>query len=113
MEILYRHGSATAAEVLAEMPDPPGYSSVRELLEILEKKGIVHHHQDGPRYIYAPVTSPAEASRSRLEQLVHTFFGGSIEETAIALFGLSEQKLTPETLDRLLRAAARHKRKGR
>src|SRR5438067_11568853 len=96
MEILHRLERATAADVLAELPDPPGYSSVRKLLEILEKKGVVHHRQDGPRYVYAPVASRVATRRSKLEQLVNTFFGGSVEETAIALFGMSENKLTPE-----------------
>src|SRR5437762_11606126 len=77
MEILHRLDRATAAEVQAELPDPPGYSSVRKLLEILEKKGEVQHEQDGPRYVYAPATVKTEARRSALEALVRTFFSGS------------------------------------
>jgi len=38
MDVVYRLGRATAAEVLTEMPDPPGYSSVRTLLRLLEAK---------------------------------------------------------------------------
>ncbi len=113
MEILHRLERATAAEVQAELPDPPGYSSVRKLLEILEKKGNVQHEQDGPRYVFSPSTIKTEARRSALEQLVRTFFGGSVEETAVALLGMSERKLSPEVLKRIAAEAERASRKGR
>src|SRR6266550_3731163 len=93
MEILHRLERATAAEVRAELPDPPGYSSVRKLLEILEKQGHVQHDQDGPRYVFSPAAPRAVARQSALEQLVRTFFGGSVEETAVALLGMTDKAL--------------------
>jgi predicted transcriptional regulator len=113
MEILHRLERATAAEVQAELPDPPGYSSVRKLLEILEKKGEVQHEQDGPRYVYTPATVKTEARRSALEALVRTFFSGSVEETAVALLGMSKEKLSSDALKRIVSEADRAKRKGR
>lgn len=112
MEILHRLGRATAAEVQAQLPDPPGYSSVRKLLEILEKKRSVQHEQDGPRYVFSPATVKAEARQSALEQLVRTFFGGSVEETAVALLGLSDERLSPDALKRIAAQAERARRKG-
>jgi BlaI family transcriptional regulator, penicillinase repressor len=42
MDILFRRGEATAAEVMANLPDPPTYSSVRSILKILaEKRHII------------------------------------------------------------------------
>ena len=38
MEIVYRLGRATAAEVQAAMSDPPSYSAVRAHLRILEDR---------------------------------------------------------------------------
>src|SRR5205085_10301718 len=96
VEILHRLERATAADVQAELPDPPGYSSVRKLLEILEKKGVVQHEQDGPRYVFSSATVKTEARRSALEALVRTFFSGSVEETAVALLGMSKEKISPE-----------------
>ena len=55
MEIVYARGSATAAEVLEGMPDPPSYSAVRAMMRILEDKGHLTHRHDGPRYVYSPV----------------------------------------------------------
>ena len=112
MEILHRLERATAAEVQAELPEPPGYSSVRKLLEILEKKGEVQHQQDGPRYVFSPATRKNDARRSALEALVRTFFSGSVEETAVALLGMSKEKISAEALKRIAAEAERSRRKG-
>ena len=65
MEIVYRLGSATSAEVLELLPDPPSYSAVRAMLRILEEKGHLTHRHDGPRYVYSPVV-PRTAARQSL-----------------------------------------------
>jgi BlaI family transcriptional regulator, penicillinase repressor len=43
MDILYRRGRATAAEVMEELPDPPTYSAVRAALRLLEERGHITH----------------------------------------------------------------------
>lgn len=110
MDILYRRGRATVAEVLAELPDPPSYSSIRTLIGLLETKGHLRHEQDGPRYVFLPTLPRQQARRVALRQLVRTFFAGSPEEAASALLDVSE--LSPEALDRLAQhiEAARNKR---
>lgn len=109
IDVLHRQGQATVATVLRELPDPPTYSAVRALLRILEAKGHVRHHSDGPRYIYEPVTSRAAASRSAVKHLVKTFFRGSTEDAVVALIGAADAQLTDDEFDDLLRriAAAR------
>ena len=57
MDVLHAQGQATAAQVLAALPDPPGYSAVRALLRILEEKGHVKHRREGARYVYLPRVS--------------------------------------------------------
>ena len=59
MAVIYRRGQATVAEVLAELPDPPGYSAVRAILRVLEEKGHLRHEEQGPRYLFLP-TVPRE-----------------------------------------------------
>jgi predicted transcriptional regulator len=85
MDVVYRLERATAAEVLAELPDPPSYSAVRGMLRLLEDKGYLRHEQDGPRYVYLPTTERGEARRSALAHLLHTFFDGSRENALAAL----------------------------
>jgi predicted transcriptional regulator len=113
MEILFRRGQATAAEVLAEMPEAPSYSTARKLLEILEEKGYVRHAQDGPRYVYSPLVAADDARNSALEQMVRTFFQGSIGSAVTALLELQGPKLSDEELDRIAKLAEQAKKEGR
>src|SRR6187549_3050950 len=101
LDILYKHGRATAADVQAALPEPPSYSAVRALLRILEDKGHVRHVQDGPRYVYSPTVPRDKARRSAMQQLVGTFFGGSTEQAVAALLDMSATRLSDDELERL------------
>ena len=101
MDIVYRRGEATAAQILAEMSDPPSYSAIRALLRILVDKEHLQHREDGPRYVYSPTVSRQKARSKALSQLVNTFFDGSALKAASALLGSSQRKLTKEELDQL------------
>ncbi len=101
MDIVYRHGEATAAQILADMSDPPSYSAIRALLRIMVEKKHLQHREDGPRYVYSP-TVPRQTARARaLAQVVNTFFDGSALKAASALLGSSQRKLTKAELDEL------------
>lgn len=76
---------ASAEQIRARLSNPPSDSSVRVMLARLEKKGLLKHQQDGLRFLYSATTSPAAAKRSALQQVVHTFFGGSLKQMMTAL----------------------------
>ncbi|MDF2773618.1 MAG: putative transcriptional regulator [Geminicoccaceae bacterium] len=113
MDIAYRLGSATAADVLAALPDPPSYSAVRAMLRILEEKGHLTHRDDGPRYVYSPVVPRAAARQSALRSLVRTFFDGSATQAAAALLDMSDSRLTPDEAEQLTRLIEKAKREGK
>jgi BlaI family penicillinase repressor len=112
MDFLFRHGRATAAEVQANIPDPPGYSAVRAMLRVLEEKGHVRHEQDGPRYVYLPRVARERAKRSALRHVVQTFFDGSAEQAVAALLDDRSAKLSDADLDRLARLIDRARQEG-
>ena len=101
MDVVYQLGRATAADVLARIPNPPSYSAVRAMMRVLEEKGVLKHEQDGPRYLYRPVVLREKARRSALKQMLRTFFDGSTEQAVAALLDLSRSKLSQEELRRL------------
>src|SRR5215217_3756954 len=101
MDILYRLGKASAADVMAELPGEPSYSTVRTQLRILEGKGHVHHEEDGVRYVYSAAVPRHSARRSALRHLVETFFDGSPEKVVSALLGGEAARLSSDELDRL------------
>jgi predicted transcriptional regulator len=113
MEVIYRRGQATSAEVLEDLPDPPSYSAVRAMLRILEEKGHLRHEQEGPRYVFLTTVPREQARRSALKQLVRTFFEGSTEQAVAALLDLSSRKLSDAELDRLARVIDRARQEGR
>ena len=113
MDILHARGQATAAEVLAALPNPPGYSAVRALLRILEEKGHVQHHRQGARYVFAPRTSPATARRSALKRVVSTFFKGSVTQAMAALLENADTKLSDAELNQLQQLIKNARKEGR
>lgn len=113
MDVLYRRGRATAAEILDGLPDPPSYSSVRAMLRILEDKGHVWHEQDGPRYLYVPRVGRERAKRTALQHLVHTFFEGSTVQAVAALLEAPASDMTEAELARLTELIEKARKEGR
>jgi predicted transcriptional regulator len=113
MEIVYGLRSATAADVLEGMPDPPSYSAVRAMLRILEDKGHLTHRHDGPRYVYSPVVPRTAARQSALRQLVKTFFDGSATQAVAALLDMSDSRLSADEADQLATLIEKAKREGK
>jgi len=101
MDIVYRRGEVTAAQIQADMADPPSYSAIRALLRILVDKKHLQHREDGPRYVYSPTVRRQTARARALAQVVNTFFEGSALKAASALLGSSQRKLTETELDEL------------
>jgi predicted transcriptional regulator len=101
MDVLYRLGRATAAEIMAEVPGAPGNSTIRTQLRVLERKGHVKHEEFGLRYIYLPTVPRHSARKSALRHVVDTFFDGSSAKAVAALLGGEAARVTHEDLERI------------
>ena len=101
MDVVYRLGRATAAEIATELPDPPSVTAVRTMLRILEDKGHLHHEQDGVRFVYLARLPREQARKSVLSHVIRTFFNGSAEQAMATLLDLSPTELTEAELERL------------
>jgi predicted transcriptional regulator len=101
VDILYRRGRATAAEVMSELPGDPNYSTVRTQLRVLEDKQHVRHEEEGGRYVYSPAVPRHAARKSALKHLVETFFDGSAEQVVAAVLGGEASRLSDEDLERI------------
>ena len=101
MDVLYRLGRATAAEIMAEVPGAPGNSTIRTQLRVLERKGHVKHEEIGLRYVYTPTVPRHEVRQSALRHLVDTLFEGSTQKVVAALLGSEGTKVSQEELDRI------------
>lgn len=101
MNVLFRRGRASVAEILDGLPDPPSYSSVRGMLRYLEDKGHVRHEQDGARYVYLPTSSKDKVRTSAMRHVVQTFFDGSVSSAVATL--IKSGPLSDEDYARLSR----------
>lgn len=101
MDVLYRLGRATAAEIMDGVPGAPGYSTVRTQLRVLERKGHVKHEEQGLRYVYMPTLPRHSARKSALKHLVDTFFDGSSAKAVAALLGGEAARVSDEELERI------------
>jgi len=101
MDVVYKLGRASVAEVLAALGRKSHYSTVRAQLRVLEQKGHLRHEAHGPRYVYLPIVPRDVARRSALRHLVETFFDGSAERLVADLLGGEASPISPAERRRL------------
>jgi predicted transcriptional regulator len=113
LDILYRRGRASVADVLADLPDPPSDSAARALLRILEQKGHAKREEVGPRrFVFRPARPRDSAARAALKRVLNTFFDNSAEKALVTLLDVSNTKLSRHELDRLTRLIEQARKKG-
>lgn len=103
MDIVYRLGEASAEDVRGHLPDPPGNATVRRQLSVLEEKGFLQHNQEGQVFIYKPTVPREDASKSAIQHLINTFFGGSMPRAVAAMLSMSGNELSEEEIEELWR----------
>ena len=113
MDVLFRRGKATVAEVRSGLAQPPTYSAVRGMLRFLEEKGLVAHEQDGVRYVYRPAVSRRLARASALKHMVRTFFDGSASLAVAALLDLSDTRLSAKERQQIMTMIETANKEGR
>jgi BlaI family penicillinase repressor len=113
MDVLYRLGRATAAEILQNLPDPPGYSAVRAMLRVLEEKKHIRHEEKDLRYVFLPVVPRDKARRSAVRHMLDTFFEGSPEQAVATLLNVSGRALSADDFDRLAALIEKARQEGR
>ncbi len=100
MEVLWRLGRGSVAEVAETMPPPPvAYNTVLTTLRILEQKGHVAHEEAGRAYIYYPLIAREAAAQSAVKQVVSKFFGNNAGALALRL--IENERPSDDELERL------------
>ena len=110
-DIVYRLGTATAADIEAEMENPPSNATIRYLLRVLEEKQLLTHEKQGRRFVYKPAQSMVSVKESAINHLVRTFFQGSPLGAITAILKSSE--IEAKELDALSELIEKAKEEGR
>ncbi len=89
MDVIWQKESATVADVADALPKELGlaYNTVLTTMRILEDKGYLRHSKakEGRAFVYRPVVSREDASRSAVRHLLSRFFGNSKEALVLNL----------------------------
>jgi predicted transcriptional regulator len=111
MQILWRHGPSTVAEVRDLLGDAPAYTTVLTILRNLEAKAYVGHIEEGRAHRYQALVDSDLARASALRALAHKLFDGSAELLLTHL--VSDKRLSSVQLRRIRRLLdAKPKREG-
>jgi predicted transcriptional regulator len=106
MEVLWRKGRATVADVVAALAPPAlTYSTVLTTLRTLEQKGHVTHEEEGRAFVYRPAVQRTDAAKSAVRHVLDRFFGSSPGALAVAL--LDDGRLTDAELSHIKRLLAK------
>ena len=112
MEVLWRSGEATVADVTARIGRPPlAYNTVLTTLRTLEQKGYVAHKEDGRAFVYRPSIARTQAAESAVRQLLRRFFGDSPGQLAVTL--LDDRHLTQTDVVEIQKAISRKRKASR
>ncbi len=103
IEVLYRLGEASVAEVLSGMDEPPTYSTVRAMLADLVKKNQITFRQDGKRYLYRPKTGRKKIASGLLRNLINNFFQGRPSDAICAMLEEHGKRLSADDICRIQR----------
>jgi len=113
MDIIYTHGEASIADVLAELPDPPARGALGRMVKILEEKGHLKHRRKGREFIYQPTLSRRQAGPSAMRRVLDTFFGGSLTQGVAAHLAQRDTDMTDEELKELIELIRKARSRGK
>ncbi len=113
MDVIYRRGSATAAEIVGALGEPDADASIRKLIRVLEGKGRLTHARRGIEHVYTPTLSKRKATKAAVQHLVDTFFDGAPERAAVALLDAAKDRLTAEQRAQLVALIEAANKEGR
>lgn len=113
MDAVFALGEATVNQVVESIPSPPTPMAVRRMMHILEEKGHLRRKENGREVIYVPRQTKGKAGRLAFEQVLETFFGGSLEEALAAHLHSRKDQVSDEERQRLIALIEQAKKEGR
>jgi len=93
VETVLRLGEASVGDVLAAIPDPPTYSGIRAIMNVLVQKGFLEYRREKTRYLYKAVIEKDATRLSMLKNLLENFFAGNPTEVVAALLDVAAENL--------------------
>ncbi|MDR3109042.1 MAG: BlaI/MecI/CopY family transcriptional regulator [Planctomycetaceae bacterium] len=99
VEAVVKLGEASVSQVLAEIPDPPTYTSVRTMLQLLVKKDVLQFYCDGKRYLYRVKANQNTVRTAAVKSLLATFFPDNASTAIATILDIVGDQLEPDEID--------------
>jgi predicted transcriptional regulator len=112
MDVLFARGEATVLQIAEGLPDPPTPMAIRRMLHILVEKGHLKRRQEGREMVYTPREPRKRAGTNAFQNVLETFFRGSLEEALAAHLISRKEKVSDEERDRLLKLIQESREQG-
>ncbi len=113
MDAVFALGEATVNQVVQSIPSPPTAMAVRRMMHILEEKGHLRRRQTGREVVYSPRQTKDKAGRHAFEQVLETFFGGSLEDALASHLHSRKDHVSPDERERLIKLIEQAQQEGR
>ncbi len=85
LQLVMAHAPITAEDVRERLSRPLKESTVRTVLNRLEKKGYLAHTLDGRTYIYGPSEPRGRLAARAVRRIIDRLCNGSIEEVLVGM----------------------------
>jgi len=103
MDILWGRGEGTVQEVCDGLGRELAYTTVMTTLSLLErKKGVLERFKRGRAYVYRPLVSRQDVSRSMLTEFREVLFENRLPSLVLSV--LAEEELTADDISAIRKA---------
>ncbi len=113
VEAVVKLGEASVSQVLDEISDPPTYTSIRTMLQLLVKKGVLQFRDDGKRYLYKIKANQDTVRTAAVKNLLATFFPGSASVAIATILDLVGDRLDSDEIDEIQQKIDHAKKENR
>ena len=110
MQLVWKHGPATAETLRAQLGRPLKDSTVRTVLRRLEEKGYVEHEVEGRTFVFRAATPADEVAERGVRGMAAWLYRGSVADLLVGL--VDSSRLAPQELERLAERIARAREKS-
>jgi BlaI family transcriptional regulator, penicillinase repressor len=111
IEAIYSMTKASVAEVRSAIPDPPSYSAVRAMMNILVRKGILSFSKEGRKYLYFPLVRRGKARQFAMKRVLEIYFDNSVHEAVSGIIQADRGKLTDQDYAELIELIKRERKR--
>ncbi|MEE2706838.1 MAG: BlaI/MecI/CopY family transcriptional regulator [Planctomycetota bacterium] len=110
MQILWRGGPRTVADVQKQLAGNLAYTTVATMLRKMENRGLVCHNEQDRKFVYEPAVSSELVTRNMTGDLIDRLFAGNLP--AVVNHLLTSREVSGDELDILENLIREHRRAG-